>query len=216
MNKVNVRHEVLHLLGRLHKEYPNKSPYIFGPGFEKSDFKIFDADKEIVIPDTLCINSHVLDLLSDSKTVFHIDKYMETSGRSITVGPNINRVASILIMMSSLEYSFHIDTFPYCTNSIVSQMWKDMEQMAKADHVCCTIVSMAMRGRSCSGFQRRHAPRHQMEPVSVLDIPKFERPVSQQHIMPRFKAPPPPPPRTSPPDAKDLPKSFADVLDDKK
>ena len=29
MNRTNVRHDVISLLNRLHKEYPNKSPYLY-------------------------------------------------------------------------------------------------------------------------------------------------------------------------------------------
>ncbi len=222
MNRPNVRHDVLGLLNRLHKEYPNKSPYIFGPGFDKSGFKTFDADRELVIPDAICVNSHVLDLLSDSKTVFHIDKYMESSGRSPTVSQNVGRTAVLVIMMSCVKYSFNMETFPYCSNQTINQMWADMEQMAKGDHVCCTIIAMAMRGRSHTGFTREHAARSQVPPVSVLDIPKFERPVTL--VRPKyFPPPPPPPPQTGseaspsainegPPESKDLPKSFAKLF----
>ena len=213
MNRTNVRYDVLCLLNRLHKEYPNKSPYIFGPGFEKSGFKTFDADRELEIPDAMCVNSHVLDLLSDSKTVFHLDKYMETSGRSPIVSQNIGRTAALVIMMSCVRYSFNIETFPYCNNQTINQMWADMEQMAKGDHVCCTIIAMAMRGRSHTGFIREHAARQQVPPVSVLDIPKFERPVTP--IRPRYvppAPPPPPPPRDEPPESKDLPKSFVKLF----
>ena len=56
---MNVRHDVASLINRLHKKYPNKSPYIFGPGFEKSGFKKFDADRELVIPDAICANGYI-------------------------------------------------------------------------------------------------------------------------------------------------------------
>lgn len=223
MNRTNVRHDVIGLLNRLHKEYPNKSPYIFGPGFEKSGFKTFDADRELVIPDAICINSHVLDLLSDNKTVFHIEKYMDTSGRSPTVSQSVGRTAVLVMMLSCVGYSFNMETFPYCGNQTINQMWADMEQMAKGDHVCCTIIAMAMRGRSHTGYIKEHAARSQVPPVSVLDIPKFERPTSINHsasglrldvARPRYVSapPPPPPPRDDPPESKDLPKSFAKLF----
>ncbi len=218
MNRTNVRHDVLCLFNRLHKEYPNKSPYIFGPGFEKSGFKTFDADMELVIPDAMCVNSHVLDLLSDSKTVFHIDKYMETSGRLPAIGQNVSRIAALVIMLSCVGYSFNMETFPYCDNQTMNQMWADMEQMAKGDHVCCTIIAMAMRGRSHTGFIKQHAARSQVPPVSVLDIPKFERPTSNLRLdvaRPRYLPPPPPPPQDDPPESKDLPKSFAKLFNKK-
>lgn len=102
-------------------------------------------------------------------------------------------------------------------------MWADMEQMAKGDHVCCTIIAMATRGRSHTGYIKEHAARSQVPPVSVLDIPKFERPVTP--VRPKyFPPPPPPPPKTGsaaspsaiseqgPPESKDLPKSFAKLF----
>jgi hypothetical protein len=76
---------------------------------------------------------------------------------------------------------------------------------------------MAMRGRSNTGYIKEHAARSQ---VSVLGIPKFERPVTP--VRPKY-IPPPPPPQTGsaaspsgigegPPESKDFPKYFAKLF----
>ena len=60
----------------------------------------------------------VLDLLSDSETVFYIDKYTETSGRSPTVSQSVGRTlpggararfaaAAIVTMPSYVGYSYN-------------------------------------------------------------------------------------------------------------
>ena len=84
MNRTNVKYDVLGLLGRLHKEHPTKSPYIFGPGFEMSKFKTFDVDKEMIIPDAMCINSYVQDVLSEPKTYQNTWKNWEDLEQSDT------------------------------------------------------------------------------------------------------------------------------------
>jgi hypothetical protein len=151
---IDVKSDAFALLDRLYKECHDKSPYIFGPGFETSGFKTFDADQETLIPNAMCINSYVLNVLSEPKTVFHISKYMEELGRSIMIGHRVNRITALVLMLSCLNYSFNTQTFPYCNNIIINQMWHDMGHMAEGDHVCCIIIAMATRGRSDVGFMR--------------------------------------------------------------
>lgn len=101
--------------------YPNKSPYVFasrqsylyGPSFDQMGLKIFDADEEMVIAGAICINADVLNYLSDSSTLYHIGRCMEASCRSVTLGPDINRSVTIMLMISCIGYSFCGDNFPY-------------------------------------------------------------------------------------------------------
>ncbi len=183
------KQEILNMLNRLKQEFP-----------ERSGFKTYDADEELVIPRVLCINSYVFDLLCDNKTTYHIDAYMRSSNRSVAV-QGINRTAVMILMLSSVHYSFNGETFPFCNNAAINQMWADIGQMVKGEHVCCTLVAVAARGRTHEGFAKRHATRCSVPPVSLLDIPTFER---RPYIAPPPPQPPPPPrnhvtPRTLPP-----------------
>ena len=170
-----VEKEVFGILERLRNEYPEKSPYIFGPGFEQSGFKTFNVDDEMVIPGSICINSQVLKVLSDYKTSFHLNSYMKNSNRSATIAPNIPRTASMIIMISSVSYSFHVGTFPFCNNAVINQMWADIGQMIKGDHVCCTLLAAATRGRSDVGFSKKHAAKSTVPQVERLQVPTFDK-----------------------------------------
>lgn len=169
-----VEKEVLSILEQLRNEYPQKSPYIFGEGFRNSGFKTFSVDDEMVVPGSICINSYVLKVLSDYKTSFHISNYMKESDRSATIAPNMSRTACILLMLSSVDYSFHAGTFPFCNNAFTNQMWADIGQMIKGSHVCCTLLALATRGRSHVGFSKAHAARSSVPQVEFLKVPTFE------------------------------------------
>lgn len=230
-----VRSDTLEMLARLQKEYPNKSPYIFGSkqmyafgqGFEQLNLKIFEADEETYIPGAMCINAEVLNRLADCDTVVQIDAYMATAKRVPKVGQiGVYRSMAMILMLSCVGYTFNYDTFPYLRNLDINQMWADMEQMTKGSHMVCIILSVAMRGRSHGGFTKRHAERCKVPPVSIPDVPVFyanARPTL-------FRPPPPPPPRIKPgaaanaapptdtksPSPSELPKSFASALDNKR
>jgi hypothetical protein len=204
MGKETIKDDIQLLLHNLVRDFPNKSPYIFGKGFGKSNLTIFEADEEVEIPGAICINAYVLDLLEDHKTMNKVSRYMDKSGRSILMGrANVNRCDAMMLMVSCVNYSFNGSTFPYLNNSDINQMWADLGQMTKGDHVVCTIISLAMRGRSYEGFTKRHATRHPVPPVSILDVPRFEPPLLRQQ--------PPPPPRVA-----GARKPFASALDNKR
>lgn len=223
MDRHRIERDVLDLLNRLHKGYPNKTPCVFGQGFEKSGFKVYDVNKEMVIPDAICINSYVLNVLSDYKTVFHIDNYMKTSDRSAVVGQDVSRTAAMILMLSCVGYSFNVDTFPFCNNSVTNQMWADIEQMIKGDHVCCTLLAVATRGRSHEGFTKQHAARCSVPPVSILDVPTFKsfgaigdkRHTEAPRQLPVQRPPPPPPPQQPNLPTSENVKSFVSAVKDK-
>ena len=205
------RQGILDFLVKLCRDYPNKSPYIFasrqfhlyGQGFDQLRLKVFEAESEMVIPNALCINADVLNCLSASSTRFHISKYMEASGRSATVGPDIDRTLAIILMVSCIGYSFCSETFPYCKNWDIMQMWADIRQMTLGNHVACNLIDIAMRGRSSTGFAKQHAPRSSVPPISILEPPQFSprpktvSPWQPPPPPPRQQPPPPPPPRKS-------------------
>ena len=186
-----IKADLFNLINRLQKDFPEKSPYIFGKrnvfGFDKLNLKSFEADEEVAIPDAMCLNEEMLALLTDSKTVFHIENYMAISRRPSTVGhAGVYRSMAIILMLSCVKYSFNDYTFPYINNVDINQMWADTEQMSKGDHVVCTILSVAMRGRGHIGFTRQHATRSPVPQVSVLGIPKFNTQI------PSYQPPPQP------------------------
>ena len=215
MGTPRIKSDTLDMLVRLHKSYPNKSPYIFGSmcafgqGFEQLNFKIFKADEEMYIPGAMCINAEVLSGLANINFVAFINQYMST--RKPVLGQiGIHRGMAIIIMLSCLGYTFNNDTFPYIRNPDINQMWADLEQMSKGDHPVCTFLSIAVRGRSHNGFTKQHAERCKVTPVSILDVPIFDtrRPpvVMQPPVAPsgttalpvsRQVQPPPPPPKTA-------------------
>ncbi len=201
MGTTMIKADTFAILDRLQKEFPNKSPYIFGKrnafGFDKLNFKTFEADEETIVPGAMCINEEILNLLAEYNVVLNIDRYMATSNRPPAIGPSrIYRSMAMVLMLSCVKYSFNGDTFPYLKNADINQMWADVEQMAKGNHVVCDVVSAAVRGRSHEGFTRHHAVRCQVPPVSILDVPKFGTHV---RLLPARQPPPPPPPRKQPP-----------------
>ena len=114
-------------------------------------------------------------------------KRMAISQRPSTVGhAGVYRSMAIILMLSCVKYSFNDYTFPYINNVDINQMWADTEQMSKGDHVVCTILSVAMRGRGHIGFTRQHATRSPVPQVSVLGIPKFNTQI------PSYQPPPQP------------------------
>ena len=76
-----IKSDTLDMLAKLLKEYPQKSPYVFGlkpmytfgHGFEQLNLKIFEADEETYIPGAMCINAEVLSRLTEYDIVFQID-----------------------------------------------------------------------------------------------------------------------------------------------
>jgi hypothetical protein len=211
MGTTMIRADTLGILGKLQKDFPNKSPFIFSKrnafGFEELSFKTFSADDEMVIPGVMCINEEILNLLTDREVVNHIDGYMgAASNRSPVMGSaGVYRSMAVVLMLSCVKYTFNSDVFPYVKNADINQMWADVEQMGKGNHVVCNLISAVVRGRSHEGFTKQHAVRCQVPPVSILDVPKFVIQARQgmqmwQQPLPLLRRqPPPPPPRKQPP-----------------
>lgn len=186
MDFKSVKDDILRLLCTIKETYPTKTPFIFGKGFKTHGFITCEYDDEMVVPSRMCINSSVLDVLSDPKTMFHIYNFMRISSKPPTIEANeVRAISAALLMLSCVQYSFNNESFPYCSNGAIHQLWADMEYMSKGTHVSCTIVKLAMRGRSHAGFEKQHAVRSKMAPVVVPCIPAERQP------------PPPPRPKYS-------------------
>lgn len=67
--------------------------------------------------------------------------------------------------------------------------------MTKGSHVVCTIMSIAARGRSYTGFTKQHAERCKVPPVSILDVTTFDSLYARPLVL--RQPPPPPSPRTN-------------------
>src|SRR5213080_2168304 len=101
MDFKSVKDDVARLLCIIKETHPTKTPFVFGKGFETQGFVTCEYDDEMVVPHRMCINSSVLDVLSDPKTMFHIYNFMKMSNKPPTIEANEVRAISAALLMLS-------------------------------------------------------------------------------------------------------------------
>ena len=203
---MDIRTEIKRFVNKMKMEYLDILPQTFGQLFEDLGLKVHDVYDEMSIPTVLCINGPVLNLLATYKTAIHINNYMKIAGtRDMFVASETTRVSVMILMLASVGYTFNEKTVPFLKNVSINQMWADIGQLAKAEHVGSVLIAVATRGRSCDGFARQHAPRMNTSAPNIIPVPSYVKGPNNNNII-RLNYLPYVAPVPAPPKPHELPK----------